>query len=315
MQLSDAGGGAGTWSVAVSGGTDVVRAAPTVTVPGTLAVSATVPAAATDGERAGWIVLSRAGESRRIPYWVGITVPSLAAPSATLSRPGLYRGTTAGRPARANAYRYPVGGGSALSGPEQVFRVRIARPVANFGVAIVSRRPGVAVQARVVRAGDEAAQVGIGALPLILNPYLPEFREPSSASGAIRPAAGAYDVVFDSATGEGAGAFSFRFWIDDTAPPRVRLLTGSVARRGSLVIALTDAGSGVDPSTLHVAIDGSERSGRLAGGRLRLPVGGLAPGRHTLTVQASDYQETRNDENVPAILPNTTRLRATFTVR
>ena len=187
--------------------------------------------------------------------------------------------------------------------------------MANFGVAIVSRARGVTVQPRIVRAGDEGAQVGYTSLPLNMNPYVPEYREPSPTSGANVPAAGAYDVVFDSPTAAGAGAFSFRFWLDDKTPPRVRLLTPSATSNGTVVLSVTDSGSGVDPSTLHASIDGGERSGRLVRGRLRIPVGGLRPGPHAVTVQASDFQETKNDENVSAILPNTSRLTATFTVR
>jgi hypothetical protein len=51
----------------------------------------------------------------------------------------------------------------------------------------------------------------------------------------------------------------------------------------------------------------------VAGGRLLVPAG-LARGRHRLVAQVSDLQETRNMENVAAILPNTAHLRATFVV-
>ena len=315
VQLTDAGGGAGAWNVALTSGADAIRVPATVTVPGALTVSATVPAAAADGERTGWIVLSRGGETRRIPFWLGITVPTLPAPSATLTRVGAHRGSTAGRPARVSSYRFPTGGGATLAGPEQVFRVRITRSVANFGVAIVSRGRGVTVQPRIVRAGDESAQVGYTSLPLNLNPYMDEFREPSPSSGANVPARGLYDVVFDSPTAAGAGAFAFRFWIDDKAPPRVRLLTRTAAPNGALVLSVTDAGAGADPSTLRVSVDGGARAARLVRGRLRLPLGGLRPGRHTVSVRVSDFQEAKNDENVSAILPNTSRFSATFSVR
>ncbi len=39
---------------------------------------------------------------------------------------------------------------------------------------------------------------------------------------------------------------------------------------------------------------------------------GIGPGRHTLTFTASDYQETKNMENVARILPNTRTVRTTF---
>ena len=38
-------------------------------------------------------------------------------------------------------------------------------------------------------------------------------------------------------------------------------------------------------------------------------------GRHTVVVHASDYQEAKNMENVPPILPNTSTLRTTVVVR
>jgi len=50
-------------------------------------------------------------------------------------------------------------------------------------------------------------------------------------------------------------------------------------------------------------------------GRLRIPIVGLAPGRHTLTLQVSDFEESKNMEDVPRILPNTRIFRTAFTVR
>ena len=40
----------------------------------------------------------------------------------------------------------------------------------------------------------------------------------------------------------------------------------------------------------------------------------LAPGRHRLVLQVSDYQEDKNSETVPRVLPNTRFYSATFTV-
>jgi hypothetical protein len=50
-------------------------------------------------------------------------------------------------------------------------------------------------------------------------------------------------------------------------------------------------------------------------GRLAIQTGGLAAGRHALRVQVSDYQETRNMENVRGVLPNTRVLTTTFVVQ
>jgi hypothetical protein len=49
--------------------------------------------------------------------------------------------------------------------------------------------------------------------------------------------------------------------------------------------------------------------------RLRVGLGSLAAGKHKLTLQASDFQESKNMEDVPRILPNTRTFRTTFTVR
>jgi hypothetical protein len=221
-----------------------------------------------------------------------------------------------------SSYRYPenpssVGVPTRLAGPEQVFRVRLARPAANFGVAILSQAAGVSIQPRIVVAGDENRLTGYPALPLNMNPYTTGFGRTEPTAGALRPAVGAYDVVFDTTSAARAGAFTFRFWIGDETAPAVRLLTPAVRRSAALQVAATDAGSGVDPRSLAATIDGAPRQATYSRTRRRITVetGGVAPGRHTLVLDVADYQETKNNENVLRILPNTRRLRTTFTIR
>ena len=139
-----------------------------------------------------------------------MTARQLARHSARpLARTGTYRGNTRGRRALVSIYRYPenpTGSGvdRLLRGPEQLFRVRLRRPAANFGVAILERGRGVRVQPRIVLAEDENRQAGPTALPLNTNPYLPTFGQPSPVSAVIRPAPGTYHVVFDSTTRAGS---------------------------------------------------------------------------------------------------------------
>src|SRR5207244_7727251 len=57
---------------------------------------------------------------------------------------------------------------------------------------------GVRIQPRVVVAGDENRLTGYAGLPITLNPYLPTFDRLEPVVGAILPAPGAYDVVFDT---------------------------------------------------------------------------------------------------------------------
>jgi len=323
ITLADAGGGAGTWSVAVDVETapaGTVLSAPTsATVPGTIAVTALAGGA--DGEAGGVVRLSKDGAVRRIPFWFRVSTPALAAATARpLPRPGIYAGDTRGKPALASTYRYPevpADGpvSSTLAGPEQLFRFTVTRRIANIGVVITSRGNGVRVEPRVIAAGDENRLAGYAALPFNLNPYLVDFGEPTLAAGVLHPATGTYDVVFDSSTAAGAGAFTFRFWVDDVTPPTTRLLKRSVPRRTPIGIRVADVGSGVDRSSILVTVDGVTRPATLSGGVIRIGTSNLVRGRHRLRLQVSDHQETRNMENVARILPNTRVLRATIVIR
>ena len=202
-----------------------------------------------------------------------------------------------------------------LQGPEQVFRFTLTRPVANFGVVVVRRDGSARVEPRVISAGDENRLTGYAALPVNLNPYLAQFGAPVLAAGAVRPRSGTYDVVFDSPTDAGAGSFGFRFWVDDTKPPTVTLERNRVRRGIPLVVRVADAGSGVDPTTLKVTVDGVLRSARLESGTVRIATRALRRGTHRLRLQVSDYQESRNMENVPPILPNTRVLTTPVVIR
>jgi hypothetical protein len=166
-----------------------------------------------------------------------------------------------------------------------------------------------------VQAGDENRLLGQTALPINLNPYLRQFRQPTPAAGAIRPLPGTYDVVFDGPSRGTAGRFRFRFWINDTRRPLLRVLSRTVQRGRPLRIRATDAGSGVDPRTAVATVDRGLVLPKLSGGIVNVPTGRLSRGRHSLVLQISDYQESRNMENAIAILPNTARLETTFVVR
>ena len=111
--------------------------------------------------------------------------------------------------------------------------------------------------------------------------------------------------MFDSAGRSGAGTFRFRFWVDDGIPPSARLSSRTVRAGEAVVARVADTGSGIDPTSLEATFDGRETPVRLRGATVRIGTDGLAPGRHRLRLQLSDYQETRNNENVTRILPNT----------
>ena len=318
VDLDDAGGGIGIWSVAVDSPADpaVVVAAPAAaTVPGRIALSATVAASAAPAAHAGFLTLTRGGEVRRIPYWLRVTAARLAGHRATsLPRPGVYRGNTAGKPSLVDRYRYPERGSSFL-GPEQVFRVTLARPAANFGVAVLTRARGVRVEPRITFAGSEDRLVGYSSLPFDINPYQPSFGSSRLAAGALLPRAGSYDVVFDTPSRAEAGRFTFRFWVDDTKPPALRPLGRAVRQGAPLRLRATDpGGSGIDPASLDARVNGRARRATIRGSVLSIDTRGLRVGTHRLVVRISDYQETRNNENVSRILPNTRTLSLGFRV-
>jgi subtilisin family serine protease len=323
IALDDAGGGAGTWTVAyetaqVPAGSRM-SAPSQVTVPGTLTLDLTAGAA--EGELGGVVVLRRNGLARRIPLWGRVAAPHLLVAGArTLVRNGVYSGNTRGRAARVDTYRYPdvpAAGivSNHLAGPEQVFRVVLRRHVANVGVAITWRAPGVRVQPRLVVNGDENRLTGYPALPINLNPYVAQFDDPTPVAGAILPDPGTYTVVFDSPTKAGAGAFRFRFWTNDTTPPAAKLMMRTVQKGSPLKVQVADAGSGVDPLSLEATVDGRSTSAVLRGGQVRISTARLAPGSHRLRLRLADYQETRNMENVARILPNTRILTTTVRIR
>jgi subtilisin family serine protease len=327
VALTDAGGGAGAWSVSLRRmvSTRGVRlsAPAAVAVPGRLSLRATASRRAAAGDSSGFVVLTRAGETRRIPYWLHVTARALARePHRVLRRPGVYRGNTRGGRSLVSSYRFPSNPGSLgvrarLPGPERVFRLVLRKRVANAGARVVSKGAGVVVSPRLVRAGDEDELTGFPGLPIRLNPYQPGFYGVEPVVGVFRPAPGGYDLVFDSPSRRVAGPFKFRFWVNDTTPPSVRLAARSIRRGTPLRLVVRDRGSGVDPLSLLARVDGRVRGVvyRPATGLVDVPLGGIARGPHRLVLTAADYQETKNTEDASATLPNTRRLSATFTIR
>ncbi|MGH3078133.1 MAG: S8 family peptidase [Gaiellaceae bacterium] len=331
IELADAGDGAGTWHVtdaraSSSTGRATLTLPSSVDAPGTLAWEIVVPAAAREGVVGGTIELRRGTEVRRVPYWGRVTAPMLGRHRVIpLSRTGVHTGTTRGRPSLVRGYRYPenprgVGVTTALNGPETVYRVRLTRRVANFGVVILRRANGSFVEPRIVAGLDENRIAGYAGLPFASNPYLAGpfgFQSRSAVVAALSPAPGDYAVVFDSATRAGAGGFMFRYWVNDVTPPNARLLDRTVVRGEGVRIRVTDSGSGVDPGSLVASWDGLPATTRYRNGVVSVATAGegLASGKHRLRLTLHDYQETKNTENVARILPNARVFTATVTVR
>ena len=304
VSLTDAGGGAGAWTVSVAMQTAIgsVTAPPTVTVPGILPLTAAAGTRA--GDVTGFVVLTQGSNTRRIPFWFEASAPQLGSEVRTLlRRPGIYKGTTKGGPSRISHYRYPDAGGIAYNGPERAYRVHVGR-VANFGVVVLSGH----VTPHVTFDGAEDHIVGYTSLPLDLNPYRDAFGDHIRVSAAVLPGPGTYDIVFDTTSAADAGPFSFRYWVDDKAPPKLRLRSA----RGGIDVAATDTGSGVDPSSIRASLDGDNVDVKWHAGVIHIAA---TRGRHKLVLRVSDYEETKNMESVAPVLPNTATLRIFVNVR
>ena len=309
VALTDAGAGAGVWTVkTVLQGTnrDVAVTAPaTVTVPGQLDVGAAVPPTAASGQVTGFVVLTHGADTRRIPFLAIADHPLLAdAPFTALRGPGVYKGTTRGAEARVSRYRYPTGGDTTYPGPEVVYRVKITKRVANFGAVTLS---GNAVP-HVVYAGDENHLTGYAGMPITLNPYFDSFGDQRSVAGAVLPVPGTYDIVFDTRGKSLAGPFEFRYWVNDTKPPTLRL---APSEPGTVAVAIADSGSGVDPRSITATVDGRDVQVRYENGTAIVRAD---PGKRAIAFQASDFQEAKNMEDVAKIKPNTATLSRTVVV-
>jgi subtilisin family serine protease len=321
VKLADAGAAVGSCTVrarrseTVSGTS--LQIPGSSTVPGSLSLTLRTSSKARVGDLDGWIELTCAGQTRRIPFWSHVFASQLGQKKKTkLARSGVYSGDTKGESSLVNSYLYPErapGVRRLLRGPEQVFRLSLARTHQNFGVVVISRASGVSVSPRIVRGSNESKLTGLTALPINVNPYLDSFDMPEPVAGVLRPPAGVYYVVFDTPSAASAGRYRFRFWVDDVKPPRMLVLS---RRSGVLMVKISDRGSGVDPSSISAS----------AGTRL-LPVTydprtgetvvnakSLRAGTHQLVVSASDYQETKNNENSSRLLPNTSKLTISISI-
>jgi subtilisin family serine protease len=307
VTLTDAGGGAGDWAATtlVQTGAGTLTVPLSVTAPGSLTVTATAAAGATPGDVTGFVVLTHGTDVRRIPFWFTVSAPALGHEAHTsLTRAGTYRGTTKGGPSLVSAYRYPTSGDVSYPGPERAYRFVVKGSPANFGVVMLSGR----AVPHVTFAGAEDHLAGYTALPLDLNPYRKAYGASIPVAGAVLPAAGPYDIVFDTRSAAAAGPFTFHFWLNDITPPKLKL----VSTRGAIRVAATDAGSGVDPSSIVATVDGRPATVKWSAGMLTI---GARPGKHGLVLHVADFEETKNMEDVPPILPNTAALRATVRVR
>ena len=99
------------------------------------------------------------------------------------------------------------------------------------------------------------------------------------------------------------------------APPKAAIVRRTVRRGGLIRLRVSDPGSGIDVRSIEATLDGKATRARLVGSEIRIPTAAVDAGRHRLQVSLADYQETRNNENVTRILPNTRTVTVQVTVR
>ena len=80
-------------------------------------------------------------------------------------------------------------------------------------------------------------------------------------------------------------------------------------------LAVDDAGSGVDPASLVAKVGGTQVPFTYAHGVVSLATTTLVPGTRKISLTVSDYQETKNMEDVGPVRPNTTVFHAAATVK
>jgi minor extracellular serine protease Vpr len=336
VHLTDAGGGVGTWTVSVE--PQSASAGATLDVPGTVTlapsgetdftVAARAAADAAKGDDYGFVVLRNGTQTRRIPYLFLVTRPGLEGATAKPLKT-LQIGDTRSGTSRADLYRFPdapfgpapnylVGPTEGETGAEQVYVTHLDRQVANIGVAVILQSARSEIDPFFLGAKDENTVQGYAGTPVNANGLMFDYRFDVEAAGAQFPSPRDYYVAVDSATdlfsGEPLpGRYVLRSWVNDVKPPTVKLLTTRVSTgRPTIVARVLDAGSGVDPLSLVI---GYKRV--LVGAAGYDPTSGLAifplpaaapklTGRTAATIEASDYQETKNvNTSGSEIMPNT----------
>jgi hypothetical protein len=318
IELSDAGGGAGAWTVSAQG----LDAQTTVDVPPagsqTLELTLSPPGRSSIGNRSGNIVLTLGTRTVHIRWWGYVERPRLAKAHARPLASGRWiTGDTRNGTRLVEHYRWPAGpAGSGLPriypGREQLWSFTVPAGARNAGVEADG-----AVVPQILLARDENRLAGEPALPSNGNPYLETYGRFEKVSGLLVPAPGRYYVVVETRPGHKPGPYRLRLWINDHTRPAISVITTSLASGAdTLRFHVSDSGSGISIPDVIVTVDGTQDEATVsASGDGSVRVNGLTPGRHRLAITASDLQETKNSENASALaLPNTRTVHVAITV-
>jgi subtilisin family serine protease len=349
LLVSDAGGGAGAWSVdlrpqSASAGTTIAPDPVVSIAPGGeagLSVAVHVSADAAAGDNYGFIVLRRGEITRRIPYYFAVTRPGLEShPTKPLA--AVQQGDTRGGASSANQYRFPSwpfgpppdyasGVGMNEDGAEHVYTTLVEEPLVNFGVAVWKTSANALIHPWILGSPDENDVWGQGATPVNVNNYTNGFGLDVGAAGITFPRTKRYWISVDSGhdefTGQTlAGTYQLHSWRNDVRPPVVELISTRVTAGHPLLLArIVDfrtrgATSGVDPTSLVlgyrnalVAASAYDPDSGLTVFELPPAAPAIPSGRTNATITAADFQESKNLTTPNGgILPNTTFANVTM---
>ena len=326
LQVSDAGGGPAPWTVTVQpqsapSGVLVSPETSTVVAGTSVLIAVSTSPVAAEGDATGFVVLTRGTDVRRVPYWFHVENAEARrrAVQDDCARGDLHRQHARQAVARVElSLPRPFDGRSV---PDRSRRPRAGLPLHAHAAGRQLRCRGPVTRSR--RAGLAAARHRCRREPLDRQHRSPdgsqpvlELRATEPVVGAALPTPGVYSFVFDTPSGARPGAFTFRFWTNDITPPKAKLLTRSVTQTQPVRLAVSDSGSGVDPASIAVSIDGILSDYHFKSGVLTLPPSHLSRGTHRLRLSVADYQETKNMEDVlGGSTPNTRVYATTFVVR
>jgi subtilisin family serine protease len=345
VTVSDAGDGAGVWSVEVHAqaqptGVEIVAPGAITIAPGGDAqfpVTARASGAAQAGDAYGMLILRRGAVSRKIPYALLVTRPGLAA-APVIPLQQFQQGTTKTGVSRASAYRYPAAafGPSPTytappvneDGAERVYKIQLNDPALNVGAAVIDSSPGSLVHPWMLGSLDENDVQGYAGTPVNVNNLTIDYPLDIGAAAAVFPRTKAYYVAVDSGrdpfTNKSlAGSYVLRAWVDDLQPPLLGLITTRVsAGRPTLALRVLDLGSGVDPYSLVVGYGRvlvAAAAYDFQTGIALFPLPRSAPllkaGNRRLDASAADFQESKNVDSVgDELLPNTAFASGTLKV-
>jgi hypothetical protein len=339
LQITDAGGGAGSWSVtlrAQSATTGTSISVPPLALLGPggevdLPVTVHAAANAAAGDDMGFIVLTKGAVSRRIPYYFEVAKPALANVAATELKVSQSGDTITGQN-NVSAYRFPswpFGPPAAYSGPavvepgaERLYTIEISVPVVNFGVSVVSQSANSEIDPWVLGSKDENDVQGYAGVPVNVNGLMYDYQADIETAGAIFPLTKRYYVSVDSGTNTFTGQslpgkYVLHAWVDDLTPPALKLVTTRLAAGRPTVVAIArDSQSGIDPLSLVLNYNSNILLGASAydpGTGLVLfvlpsqaPTMKAAKKKKSVLLVASDNQEAKNVNTIGSnVLPNT----------